>query len=246
MGQSEDKPGFIEEALRHRQAAEPPADDEVADTVDAEEAFDTDEPEALAEGVAVPEPPEAEPDLAAAPPSFSQWPVADRALIDEALKKSGVIWLQTRATPEGQGFWHVWLDNTIYLLTGGPEQPDGALSVGDIVTVVVRSKETTARLISFGAGVSDLLPEDADWSAAAAALATGRLNLHDSPGAPDRWADDPAIRLIRLTPSSPDGERPRNYSDVSHRAAPRPTTATTAGPKPRILHRRHGSGRPLS
>jgi hypothetical protein len=246
VGQSEDKPGFIEEALRHRQATEPPARDEVADTAEAEDAVDTAEPEALPAEMAEREPQVAEPELAPAPPPFSGWPVADRTLIDEALKKSGVIWLHTRAAPDGQGFWHVWLDDTIYLLTGGPEQPDGALSVGDVVTVVVRSKETTARLISFGAGVSDLLPQDADWSAAAAALAAGRLNLHDSPGAPDRWAEDPAIRLIRLTPSSPDGERPGNYSDVSHRAAPRPTTATTAGPKPRILHRRHGSGRPLS
>lgn len=242
MGQRDDEPGFIEAALRHRQVEDPESADVVEGKLVQPEVA---EPEVVSEPQAAPEP-EPEPTPITPSTAFSEWPVSDRALIDEALKKSGVIWLHTSATPGGQGYWHVWLDDTIYLLTGGQEQPDGGVVSEEVVTVVVRSKETTARLLSFDAVVSELRPSDPDWGAAAAALATARLNLQDTPGAPDRWAADPGIRLIRLTPSTPDGERPGNYSNSSHRAAPRPSTATTAGPKPRVLHRRHGSGRPLS
>jgi hypothetical protein len=235
VGQPEEEPGFIEEALRHRQVS--PAGDTAPDEVEPD-------------GESVPEPepePLPEPDPEPGPvQAFAAWPVGDRALVDEALKKAGLIWLHSAGSPGGRPYWHVWLDESIYLLTGGSEQPAGGLETGEEVTVAVASKETHARLLSLRAIVSELEPTDSDWESASTALAAARLNLSDVPGAPARWAADSAIRIYRVVPSSPDGERPGAYPSESGRAAPRPTPATTTGKKPRVLHRRHGSGRPLS
>lgn len=242
MGQPDDKPGFIEEALRHRQVTsadggpiDEAAGDPTPEPVPSAPEEVTGEPEVIAE-----------PEPAPADAGFTHWPVAERALIDEAMKKAGLIWLHGTPAPDGQAYWHVWLDGGIYLLTGGPEQPDGGLVRGAEVRVVVASKDNHARLLSFRAQASELRPTDPDWTAATTALAGSRLNLPDAPGAPDRWARDASVTIFRLTPSSPEGERPGTYSGDSRRAAPRPTPATTMGAKPRVLHRRHGSGRPLS
>ncbi len=169
----------------------------------------------------------------------------DDALLDEAMKKSGVIWVTTPAEPRGRGFWYAWLERTAYVLTGPDEQPDPGWTEGAEVSVLARSKDTTERLVTFTAVATRLTPDAADWEAAATALAAGRLNLESAETAPSRWASGTAI-LYRLTPTGPLDERPGHYSSESHRAAPLPTPATTQGKKPFVLHKRGGSGRPLS
>jgi len=266
VGQDDDeKLGFIEEALRHRQvpASSTPAmpsattDDDTDDTsVDTtDDATDEQTPDEPAAPVAEADDPEPEPSPEPTPgpaavrapaEPFDTWPVDDRALVDEALKKAGLIWVRTTDRPRGHAYWHAWLDDRVYLLTGPGEQPGTSLVVGSEVSVVVASKDTSARLLTFGALVSDVRPDDADWATAAGALAAGRLNLPDPPGAPDRWAADDAVRLVRLTPSDPAGERPEAYGDAPERARPHPSPAATVGRLPRVVHRRHGSGRPLS
>lgn len=172
-------------------------------------------------------------------------PLLDEALLDEAMKKSGVIWVTTPAEPRGRGFWYAWLERTAYVLTGPGEQPDPGWTDGAEVSVLARSKDTTERLVTFTAVANRLTPNAADWEAAATALAAGRLNLEASESAPSRWASGTAI-LYRLSPTGSLVERPGHYSSESHRAAPLPTPATTQGKKPFVLHKRGGSGRPLS
>ncbi len=169
----------------------------------------------------------------------------DEALLDEAMKKSGVIWVTTPAEPRGRGFWYAWQERTAYVLTGPGEQPDPGWADGAEVTVIARSKDTTERLVTVGAAVSRLTPDAADWEAAATALAAGRLNLADAESAPARWASGTAV-LYRIQPDGPLVERPGRYSSESHRATPLPSPATTQGKKPWVLHKRGGSGRPLS
>lgn len=142
--------------------------------------------------------------------------------------------------------WHAWVDDTAYLLTGGGEQPDPGLGADEVVQVVVRSKDTEQRLVVFPARASRLLPDDEDWEAATTELAKTRLNLHDAQHAPQRWATQDGYALYRLEPTGEITEGPGSYSDQSHRAAPVDTAATTIGRRPRILHRRGHSGRPLS
>lgn len=204
MGQPDDKPGFIEEALRHRQIGTPD-DEALVEPVEPEPVeADPTEPDLVEPELASETEPKSLPEPARTT-AFADWPVADRTLVDEALKKAGVLWVHGVAAPGGQAYWHVWVDDAIYLLTGGPEQPDGGLGVGEEVRVVVASKDSRARLLSFGAAVSVLEPVDDDWEAATTALAGARLNLPDVPGAPARWATDSEVRVIRLTPTSPEG-----------------------------------------
>lgn len=172
--------------------------------------------------------------------------VRQQALVDEAAKKSALLWLQTPTAPAAQAVWHAWLDGHAYVLTGGGEQPDPGLATASSVVVVVRSKDTTNRLLSFTADVTTVTPEDDDWPGATGELARSRLNLRDAEHAPSRWAGDPAYRIFRLTRHGALRERPGEYGAESHRAPPVPSPATTKTRSPHVLHRRGGSGRPLS
>jgi hypothetical protein len=142
--------------------------------------------------------------------------------------------------------WHTWLDGAIYVLTGGVEQPDPGLSGTTTTVALLRSKDSFARLVSCTCEVEVLRPEDSDWGAATASLAKGRLNLPEPASAPARWASADRYRIYRLRPVGTLLEHPGAYGDASHRAVPVPTVATTAGPPPKVLHRRHPTGRPLS
>ena len=204
---------------------------------------------AAVEAVAAPGDPAPDPSATQAPTPDEQPVVAleagDQALVDEAMKKTGLIWVTTPQVPAGRAFWHVWQDGMAYLLTGDGEQPDPAWLDGSNVSVVVRSKDNAHRLVTFDAVVSQVRPDADDWGAATTGLAAGRLNLHDAEHAPQRWARGDAV-VYRLRVHAPLTERPGHYSDESHRAAPVPTPATTAGAKPWVLHRRGHRGRPLS
>lgn len=167
-------------------------------------------------------------------------------MIDEALKKSALIWLVREPPRPEHAYWHAWVDGRAYLLTGPGEQPDPDLHEGELLRVVVRSKDTVQRLLVLDATADRLQADDADWEAATAALAAGRLNLRHAEQAPARWAGDPATAIYRLTLGTELVEGPGQYADIAHRAAPAPTTATTATRRPWVLHRRGKRGRPLS
>lgn len=168
---------------------------------------------------------------------------AQRAILNEALKKGALVWVEL--ADHGHARWHAWTGDRIYLLTGPGEQPDPGLASAAQARIVVRSKDNRHRLISFGADVSRLHPEDADWDAATAELARLRLNLSDAEHAPERWASDD-FAIFRLVPILPLMDDVGDVPSESHRAPPVPTDATTAGRRPFVLHRRGGSGRPLS
>jgi hypothetical protein len=172
---------------------------------------------------------------------------AGSALIDEAMKKSGLIWLGEVGAERKRAYWYAWLDGKIYLLTGGGEQPDPGLRERSEVDVLARSKDTWHRLVMFRARVTLLLATDSDWPEASAELAKGRLNLPDAEGAPERWAADRNTRCYRLTPTGEILEGPgEEYPSESLRAAPVPSPATTKGRLPRVFHRRDTRRRPLS
>jgi len=137
-----------------------------------------------------------------------QLSVADLALIEEAAKKSGLVWLAPAgaaapASPADppQAMWHVWHDGAVTLVAGGAEQPLPAYAT----------------------------PGTPDWDAAAAALHAERLNLPEGDPYLDRWTTTSII--LRLRPVDalipPDG--------TSGAARPVPTPAVTLGRQPRML-----------
>lgn len=157
-------------------------------------------------------------------------------LIDEATKKSGLIWVR----PAGQGqhaqaVWHVWQDGSAWVLTGGIEQPLPDLP--DRAYVTVRSKEKGARLLTWVADASRVAPESSEWQEVVPTLLAKRLNLPDGDEAPKRWARECA--LWRLAPTGDVTESPDQPSTGSHAVEPPPTRARSHVPRP--LHLR---GRP--
>jgi hypothetical protein len=164
------------------------------------------------------------------------------AFVDEAMKKTGLIWLKP-AGGRQQAVWHVWLDGAAYVLTGPGEQPNPGLFDGRSAEVTARSKDNGHLLVVFEAEVSICRVEEAPQ--VAEELAKGRLNLRDAENAPARWAADSSYVIFRLEPALLLAV-PGTFSAESRRAAPVESPATTQGRRPTVFHRRGHSGRPLS
>ncbi|MBQ0983850.1 hypothetical protein KBZ10_04790 [Streptomyces sp. F63] len=168
----------------------------------------------------------------------------DRALIEEAAKKSGLVWVRGSADPD-RPLWHVWHEGAVCVVGGGPgEQPLTGLDRADgsgartTVTVTVRSKDKGGRLVSFQAAVTELPPGSPEWAATVAELSGKRLNAPDSGSVTERWARE--CRVLRLTPAG----GPAPLPDGSLAAPPPVTPATTRraapGALPKLLLRGRG------
>ncbi|MFI5802406.1 hypothetical protein [Streptomyces sp. NPDC051561] len=172
---------------------------------------------------------------------MSQTPLLDRALIEEATKKSGLIWV--RGTGPSRALWHIWLDGAAHLIGDGPgEQPLPGLVDGSTAEVTVPSKDKGARLVSWTATVRDLAPGTEEWDTAVAELKGKRLNAPDAEQMTARWARE--CRVVRLTP---EGDT-RPHPDGSLAAVPLTTSATTRLPAPAglpklLLKRKRRSGK---
>ncbi len=82
------------------------------------------------------------------------------ALFAEAANKSGLLWIDVpgdRAWPA----WHVWADDTAYVVSGPGEQSLPWLP--DQVTIILRSKDTGGRLLAVRATVTTIEPQDEAW-----------------------------------------------------------------------------------
>lgn len=157
----------------------------------------------------------------------------NRALIEEAAKKSGLMWLDLPGLPQPRAAWHVWHDGSAYVLTGGEgEQPLPGLPESSQVTVILRSKDKGGRLVSFVADAEPVEPGSELWDEVAPLLAKERLNAASHEGQVERWAAESWI--VRLTPALPVTEAVDDYAAVR----PVPTPATTAGPPPRLYGRK--------
>ncbi|MDQ0763699.1 hypothetical protein [Streptomyces canus] len=155
----------------------------------------------------------------------------DRALVEEATKKSGLIWVKGSEGP-ARALWHVWHEGAACLVGDGTgEQPLPGLTDGGPAEVTVRSKDKGGRLVSWAAKVVELAPGSEAWEAAVAELKGKRLNAPDGEAMTDRWSRE--CRVLRLEPTGiteplPDG-------DLAE--PPLPTPATTREPIPAGLPR---------
>ncbi|MFE0171489.1 hypothetical protein ACFWZ2_04165 [Streptomyces sp. NPDC059002] len=158
-------------------------------------------------------------------------PLLDRALVEEATKKSGLIWVRGEDSP-ARALWHVWHEGAAHVVGDGPdEQPLPGLVDGGVAEVTVRSKDKGGRVVAWTAAVAELAPGSEPWDAAVAELKGKRLNASDAEGVTVRWAEQ--CRVVRLTPRGAVGELPSE----SLAAAPLPSVATTRQPIPGALPR---------
>ena len=164
----------------------------------------------------------------------------DRALVEEATKKSGLVWVKGPGVP-ARALWHVWHEGAACLVGDGPgEQPLPGLADGGTAEVTVRSKDKGGRLVSWAAKVVELAPGSEAWQAAVGELKGKRLNAPDGDAMTDRWARE--CRVLRLEPTG--STVPLPEGDLA--AAPLPTPATTREPipagLPRLLLKRRKRG----
>ncbi|MEI7034522.1 hypothetical protein [Streptomyces pratensis] len=155
----------------------------------------------------------------------------DRALVEEATKKSGLVWV--RGTGPSRAVWHVWHEGAALLVAGGPGEqplPEGLADEGR-AEVTVRSKDKGGRIVAWTARVRFLAPRSQEWEAAVAELKSKRLNAPDAERMAERWARE--CTVVRLTPA----EVAAGLPDASLAAVPLPTAATTRRPAPAALPR---------
>lgn len=146
------------------------------------------------------------------------------ALVTEAAAKSSLLWVRP-APGRAWAAWYVWLDGAAYLVSGPGEQQLPPLT--GAVDVILRSRDTWARLLTLRATATAVTPDDPAWPAVTTALKAQRLNAPDPDRLIQRWAESNAI--TRLTPTGGVVEQPGQYDDSSGAAAPPPTEATTSG-----------------
>ncbi|MGC2999528.1 hypothetical protein ACPF8X_14470 [Streptomyces sp. G35A] len=155
----------------------------------------------------------------------------ERALIEEATKKSGLIWVRGPGVP-ARALWHVWHEGAACVVGDGPgEQPLPGLAGGTTAGVTVRSKDKGGRLVTWVARVVELPSGSEEWTAAVAELKGKRLNAPDGEAMTERWARE--CRVLRLEPTGETEALP----DGSLAEAPLPTPATTRAPVPAGLPR---------
>lgn len=116
------------------------------------------------------------------------------ALAAELARRTGVCWV--RAAGRSSPVWHVWSDGALCLVSGGPEQPLPDIEDGAQVEVVMRSKDTGGRLLTWVGTASVVRPGDEQWAPTTAALVGARQNLPDPPAAPEVWARESVVRRV--------------------------------------------------
>jgi len=126
-----------------------------------------------------------------------------RALVAEATKRAGVIWITVPGRDRPFPAWHIWRDppGAAYVVTGPAEQPLPGLAGASGVTVTVPSKDAGGTLVAWAAGVRRVDPGSPEWDAVIGPLATARLNAELGPGEDSparRWAASGAV--FRLAP----------------------------------------------
>jgi hypothetical protein len=156
------------------------------------------------------------------------------ALIEEAVKKSGVLWIALPDLPYPRAAWHVWHEGSAYVVTGGEgEQQLPGLPEAEHVTVIVRSKDKGGRLVSWTAAVSEVEPGGEPWDTVVPLLAKDRLNAASHEGQAERWWRESYV--IRLTPTGEVSEAPGRQRDDYAAVRPVPTPASTAGKGPFMI-----------
>ncbi len=121
----------------------------------------------------------------------------DPALVAEACRKSGVVWLTVGDHPP-RAVWHVWHDGADHVLHGDGEQQVPGLAGADRAEVVVRASSNGARLVDWTATVEPVDPGSETWLALEPLLRKARLHAEPDPTA--RWRA--GSTLTKLTPTA--------------------------------------------
>jgi hypothetical protein len=147
------------------------------------------------------------------------------ALIAEATKRAGHVWLAIDGQDRPRPAWHIWRTvagprpgqplpgepsppGAAYVVSGPGEQPLPGLAGSARVTVIVAGNQVPGGLLSWTAAVSRVEPGSAEWDEVIGQLVAGRLNavLPDGETSPaQRWARSGAVFRLAPEPGDPSG-----------------------------------------
>jgi hypothetical protein len=185
------------------------------------------------------------------------------ALIAEATKRTGLIWITIEGQDRPRPAWHVWRVGTgpgapgaAYVVTGPGEQPLPGLAGADRVTVIVTGGQTAAGRVEWTAAVGRVEPGSGEWDEVIGPLVAGRLNamLAEGETSPaQRWAtsgavfrlapvlDDPVLDDTAPGDRGPDGTAAPNSRTVLSAALPavHPDRRLAGHRQRRHSHQRH-------
>lgn len=123
--------------------------------------------------------------------------VAVPALVEEATRRSGVVWVSVPDDPAPHPIWQLWHDGRMYTVTGGLEQP---LPSADSAVVAVRSRDRQADLlVRWVAALERIEPGSPLWAQVVPLLHARRLNAPDGEDQPARWARESTVWCFRPT-----------------------------------------------
>jgi len=144
------------------------------------------------------------------PPS----PQPPPALIAEATKRAGVIWIAVEGQDRPRPAWHIWRagrgpasPGAAYVVTGPGEQPLPGLAGPGRATIIVAGGPGGGP-VTWTAAVSRVEPGSGEWDEVIGPLVAGRLNavLAETETSPARrWARSGAV--FRLAPLATDPPR---------------------------------------
>jgi hypothetical protein len=136
-------------------------------------------------------------------PPAAPGPQPPPALIAEATKRAGLVWIAIAGQGRPRPAWHVWRAGAAYVLTGPGEQPLPGLAGAGRVTVIVAGRPSGGTPVTWPATVSRVEPGSAEWDDVIGPLVAGRLNAVLPPGETSpaqRWARSGAV--FRLAPEA--------------------------------------------
>ena len=107
----------------------------------------------------------------AAPPARGPVPPA---LIAEATRRAGLIWITVPGAARPRAAWHTWRDGAAYVLTGPGEQTVPGLEAAREAAITVPSKDTGGQLLTWAATVTQVDPGSPAWAGVIGALLAGR------------------------------------------------------------------------
>jgi hypothetical protein len=122
------------------------------------------------------------------------------ALVEEATRRSAVVWIAPDGAARAFPVWHLWHEGRAYVVTGGLEQPLPGGAAARRAVVLVRSKaKQNDRLVQWVADVEPVVPGTPAWDEVVPLLHAKRLNPPDGDAQPERWARESVV--LRLVPT---------------------------------------------
>jgi hypothetical protein len=117
------------------------------------------------------------------------------ALVNEAMKKAAVAWLVVSNRP-AYAVWCMWMDGSLYVVSGPGEQPAPGLARAATVTVQARG-DHGGLIVDWTATVDRVRPGSDLWADVAPQLASKRLNSDPAPLLLERWAEHAVVSRLK-------------------------------------------------